>query len=61
VQDKLSAESWEQEIVPHLPKELEEQAWLLGAMQRKSGKLVRARDLLRAVLAYVLCVSSFRR
>jgi hypothetical protein len=30
-------------------------------MQRKSGKLVRASDLLRAVLAYVLCVSSFRR
>ena len=61
LQDELSAESWEQEIVPHLPEELEEQAWLLGAMQRKSGKLLRASDLLRGVLAYVLCVSSFRR
>ena len=61
LQDELSGESWEQEIVPHLPKELEEQAWLLGAMRRKSGKLMRASDLLRGVLAYVLCVSSFRR
>jgi|SRR5947209_1930023 len=61
LQDELGAESWEQDIVPQLPKELEEQAWLLGAMQRKSGKLLRASDLLRAVLAYVLCVSSFRR
>jgi len=61
LQDELSAASWEQDIVPQLPKELEEQAWLLGAMQRKSGKLLRASDLLRAMLAYVLCVSLFRR
>ena len=60
LQDELSDESWEQEIVPHLPKELEEQAWLLGAMRRKSGKLMRASDLLRGLLAYVLCVRSFR-
>ncbi len=51
---------WEQEIVAHLPKELEEQAWRLGAMQRKSGKITRACDLLRGLLAYVLCVSSFQ-
>jgi len=60
VQDGGIDERWEQEIVPHLPKELEEQAWLTGAMQRKSGKLTRASDLLRGLLAYVLCVSSFR-
>src|SRR6266576_3084331 len=62
VPDKVqsNAESWEQEIVPLLPKELEEYAWRLGAMQRKSGKIKRASDLLRGFLAYALCVSSLR-
>ena len=56
-EERLDAR-WEQEIVAHLPKELEEHALRLGAMQRKSGKITRASDLLRGLLAYVLCVSS---
>jgi hypothetical protein len=60
LQEELLDARWEQEIVAHLPKELEEQAWRLGAMQRKSGKITRACDLLRGLLAYVLCVSSFQ-
>jgi len=60
LQDEKSDERWEQEVVPHLPRELEEHAWRLGAMRRKSGKVRCASDLLRGVLAYVLCVSSFR-
>lgn len=54
------SESWEQEVVPSLPKNLEEQAWRLGAMSRNSGKVRRASDVLRGILAYVLVVRSFR-
>ncbi len=53
-------ESWESEVVAGLPPMLETQAKDLGALVRKR-KLVRASDLLRAVLAYVLGMSSFRR
>ncbi|HTK10353.1 MAG TPA: transposase [Ktedonobacteraceae bacterium] len=59
-QEEPWEESWEREVVPQLPEALEEQAWRLGAMQRKSGKINRASDLLRGLLAYVLCASSFR-
>jgi hypothetical protein len=52
--------SWDQEVVPTLPKNLEEQAWRLGAMVRKGGKVQSASDLLRALLAYVLIANSFR-
>lgn len=52
--------SWEQEVVPSLPKNLEEQAWRLGAMSRKGGKVQNATDLLRGILTYVLCINSFR-
>jgi hypothetical protein len=61
LQESLCDHRWEQEIVPRLPAQLEEQAWLCGAMRRKSGKLTHASDLLRGLLAYVLCVSSFRQ
>lgn len=54
------ADTWNQEIVPQLPKDLEEQAWRLGAMSRKSGKVESASDLLRGILAYVLLFNSFR-
>ena len=62
VQDqvKTSDKRWEQEVVPYLPEELEEYAWRLGAMQRKRGKLFKATDLLRGILAYILCTTSFK-
>lgn len=60
LQDLLSLDSWNQEIVPSLPKDLEEQALRLGAMSRKSGKVQSASDLLRGMLAYELCTGSFR-
>ncbi len=60
-QESLCDQRWDQEIVPRLPAQLEEQAWACGAMCRKSGKLTHASDLLRGILAYVLCVSSFRQ
>jgi hypothetical protein len=55
IQEVLRGDSWNQEIVPFLPKDLEEQAWRLGAMTRKSGKVKSASDLLRGLLAYELC------
>ena len=58
--ERLLTDSWEQEIVPRLPKELNEQAEQLQAMERVR-KLRRASDLLRGLLGYVLCVSSFRQ
>lgn len=60
LQESQPRDSWEQEIVPSLPKNLEEQAWRLGAMSRKGGKVQKASDLLRAILAYVLTEKSFR-
>jgi hypothetical protein len=60
LQESLFRDSWEQEIVPSLPKNLEEQAWRLGAMSRKGGKVQTASDLLRSILAYVLTAKSFR-
>lgn len=52
-------EGWEQEVLSQLPADYEQQA-------RQTGAFVRARaltcvaDLLRGVLAYVLCAPSFR-
>lgn len=50
---------WEQEVVPRLPEGWQEQAKARGAFVRVRG-LRSASDLLRGVLAYVLCVHSFR-
>lgn len=56
----LIQQGWEQEVLSQLPVDYEHQA-------RKTGAFVRARgltcvgDLLRALLAYVLCASSLRQ
>src|SRR6266566_130203 len=58
--EALVSDVWEREVAPRLPKELEVQAKKLGALQRKRG-LSSAAQVLRALLAYVLCAPSFRR
>ncbi len=51
-------QGWEHEVLPQLPADYEEQAHRLGAFVRQ-GQIKRVSDLLRAVLAYVLCAPSF--
>jgi hypothetical protein len=53
-------EGWEQEVLPHLPTDYEQQAEQLHALIRHR-EFQRASDLLRGVLAYVLCAPSFRQ
>ena len=57
---KLIDQEWEEQVLKQLPAETEEQAFLLGAFVR-CREIKSAGDLLRALLAYVLCVSSFRQ
>jgi hypothetical protein len=57
---KLIDQEWEEQVLKRLPAETEEQAFLLGAFVR-CREIKSVGDLLRALLAYVLCVSSFRQ
>jgi hypothetical protein len=52
-------ERWEKEVMPKLPQDIEEQAKVQKAFQRKR-EVARASSLLRAILAYVLGVMSTR-
>lgn len=56
----LLADAWEQEVVSRLPADLDQQAYALGAFQRRRG-LLHPRDLLRGLLAYALSVLSWRQ
>src|SRR6266853_5318886 len=51
---------WESEVVPRLPANLEEEAHRLKAFQ-KVREVRSASDLLRGLLAYILCAPSFAR
>lgn len=55
----LLTQQWEQDVVSQLPADYEQQARLTGAFVRVRGLRCVA-DLLRGLLAYVLCVSSLR-
>jgi hypothetical protein len=57
---KLIDQEWEEQVVKQLPRDAEEQAFLLGAFVR-CREIKSVGDLLRGLLAYVLCVSSFRQ
>ncbi len=52
-------QGWEQEVLAQLPADYEQQARRTGAFVRAS-KLRCVADLLRGLLAYVLCALSFR-
>ena len=59
VQDLID-QDWQQEVLAQLPSDYQEQARSMNAFCRVRG--VRCvGDLLRAILAYVLCVCSFRQ
>ena len=51
---------WEEEVLARLPDDLEDQAHKHQAWRRKRA-IKSPSDLLRALLAYVLCAPSFRR
>jgi len=52
-------QGWEHEVLPQLPVDYEQQAHRLGAFVRQR-QIKRVSDLLRVLLAYVLCAPSFR-
>lgn len=56
----LIGEGWEQEVLSQLPADYEQHARRTGAFVRARG-LTCAADLLRGLLAYVLCAPSFRQ
>lgn len=58
--DPLASQAWEQEVLPRLPQGWEKQAKTLKAFTRVRH-LRCAGDLLRGILAYILCVRSFRQ
>lgn len=55
----LIQEGWEQEVLCQLPADYEQQARTTRAFMRAKG-LKSVADLLRGLLAYVLCAPSFR-
>jgi len=57
---KLIDKEWEEQVLTRLPAETEEQAFRLRAFVR-CREIKSVGDLLRALLAYVLCVHSFRQ
>lgn len=57
---ELAAQDWEQEVLPRLPPGWQEQATRLHAFCR-AREIRSAGDVLRGILAYVLCVGSFRQ
>lgn len=57
---KLIDKEWEEQVLTRLPAETEEQAFRLRAFVR-CREIKCIGDLLRALLAYVLCVHSFRQ
>ena len=57
---KLIEKEWEEQVLKRLPAETEEQAFRLRAFVR-CREIKSVGDLLRGLLAYVLCVSSFRQ
>ena len=62
LQEQLQAiidEGWEQEVLAQLPADAAQQAQELKAFVRQR-EIKRVSDLLRGLLAYVLCAPSFR-
>lgn len=57
---KLIDQEWEEQVVKRLPAETEEQAFRLRAL-RRHREIKSVGDVLRGLLAYVLCVQSFRQ
>jgi hypothetical protein len=56
----LIQQEWEQEVLAQLPGDYEQQARQTGAFVRVRGRSLVG-DLLRGLLAYVLCAPSFRQ